>query len=392
MGLDNDPRSPAAAWYDFGVRQASFVVGAALLASGCSSILGIDDLSLRDAGGPPDQPVDALGAFCYGTFVKACFDQEPAMAVMLSGTLDTTSDPRCVTIPQTNGDPICAIAGTTITVDASTIVSGSRPLMLIASTTIMVANRLDVSSAISRAPLGPGANSSLCAPAVNGSSTTAMAGAGGAAGGSFATPGGGGGAGHATGAGAAVPANPAQTATVLRGGCPGGTGGNSGLGGMGGIGGAGGGAVYLYAKQAISIAAEVRATGAGGRRGIPFSGGAGGGGSGGMVVLEAPAISVGGSVNVNGGGGGEGSRSGMGSDGRDDRAWDEPPTGGSGASNDGGDGGDGAFRTTAAENGANAGSGSGGGAAGGGGGGGAGSLRYRGALSGQDLSPTPVAF
>jgi hypothetical protein len=376
------------------VRQASIVVVTALLAGGCNSILGIDELSLRDAGGPPDQAADAQGAFCYGAFVKACFDQEPTAPVMLSGTLHTTTDPRCVTIPQTNGDPICAIAGTTITVTATTTVEGSRPLMLIATDTITVSNKLDVASAILGTHLGPGANSSLCGPTVNGSPGTLNGGAGGAPGGSFATPGGGGGAGHSTagGAGAAAPANPAQAATVLRGGCPGGTGGSSALGGTGGAGGAGGGAVYLYAKQAIMIGAELRASGAAGRRGMMTSGGGGGGGSGGMVVLEAPAISVPGTINVNGGGGGEGARAGNGNDGRDDRDWDEAPTGGAGASSDGGDGGDGAFRTTAAEPGNNAGGGSGGGAAGGGGGGGAGALRYRGALSGQQLSTTPTTF
>nr|MBA3463493.1 hypothetical protein [Deltaproteobacteria bacterium] len=227
------------------MRQARIVVVSALVASGCSSILGIDDLSLRDAGGPPDVAVDAPGAFCYGTFVKACFDVEPGSPVVLSGPVDTTNDPRCVNIPQASGEPICVMRGTMITVAATTTVSGSRPLMLVATETLTVSSKLDVASAITGSHLGPGSNSALCAPTVQGTSTTAMAGAGGAPGGSFATPGGGGGAGHLTGAGATSAANPAQTATLLRGGCPGGTGGNSGFGGTGGIGGAGGGAVYL---------------------------------------------------------------------------------------------------------------------------------------------------
>lgn len=374
------------------MRPAGLAVVTALVAGGCNAILGIDDLQLRDAGMDDIDAPDTMT--CLGSFVKACV-MTPTAPVTLSGTLDTGVDPRCVAIAQTNGPEICAIAGTQVMVTADTTVTGPRPLMLLATGSIIVGNRLDVGSKISGNVVGPGANSMLCATPVDGGSSATGGGAGGA-GGSFITIGGNGGAGNGAGAGPVSMANPVQAATVLRGGCAGGKGGNGAGGGAGGTGGAGGGAVYLVARDAIEINAMLRASGAAGLHGGSPKGGAGAGGSGGMIVLEATTIIVSGTgaqVQANGGGGGEGTLiTGIGQDGHDDRSWDMAPSGGSGGTNDGGNGGDGAFLALPAESANNGGGGGGGGAGGGGGGGGGGTVRYKGALTATAISPTPTQF
>lgn len=365
---------------------------ATVLACGCNSLLGIEDLQVVD-GGRIDSSIDSANTACFGTFVKACFPAAPTAPLMLSGTIDTTSDTRCVAVPQTMGPEICAIAGTEVTIGMTTV-TGTRPLMIVATGTMMVTARLDAGSTIgTNANVGPGANSTLCGMRITGVTSTGLAGGSGGAGGSFATAGGGGGAGNGGGAGTATTANPAQSSpTVLRGGCAGGNGGSSAAGGTGGDGGAGGGAVYLVAGGTMTISGLVRASGAAGKHGGSPKAGAGAGGSGGMIVLEAPSIAVTGALIANGGGGGEGTLVNLGNDGQDDRSFDQAPTGGSGGSSDGGNGGDGAFLATAAKNGTNAGGGGGGGAGGGGGGGGLGLIRTKGSINGAMISPaaTPL--
>ena len=373
------------------VRHACLAVATAVWTCGCNSLLGIEDLTLVD-GGPADAPIDQPPAACFGSFVKACFPAAPTAPLMLMGPIDTSTDPRCIVVPQPMGPEICAMAGTQVIVAAMTTVSGARPLMLVASGNIQVSARLDVGSTIAgTGSTGPGANSALCDAPVNGVTSAVLTGGSGGAGGSFATAGGGGGAGNGTGAGAATAANPPQPSpTVLRGGCAGGNGGSSGAGGTGGDGGDGGGAVYLFAGGTIAIGDTLRASGAAGKHGTVSNGAGGAGGSGGMIVLEATTISVNGAVIANGGGGGEGSRGATGADGTDDRAFDQAPIGGSGGSSDGGNGGAGAFLTTAAVGGNSGGGGGGGGAGGGGGGGGLGLIRVKGTLAGTAFSPMPV--
>jgi hypothetical protein len=380
------------------VRYASHVAITALLASGCNSLLGIDDLHLVDAGSGdtvhPDVPVDQPpGAFCYGTYLSACFATEPTGAVTLSGTVDTATDSRCTVITQAGGPDVCAIAGQTISVTADTTVVGARPLMLVGTTSITVGAKLDVGS--TRTRTGAGGNSALCAPAVNGMTTVTLIGASGASGGSFLSMGGGGGAGNGTGAGMATTAQPAQTTTVLRGGCPGGAGGNTPApaNGVGGAGGAGGGAVYLYAGQTITVTNKIKASGGAGAGGSTNGAAGGAGGSGGMVVLEAQTLTLtGAEINANGGGGGEGTRTSPGAPGQEDRDWDDTPDGGSGLSTEGGDGGDGAIAAMPAKPGMAGGGGGGGGAAGGGGGGGIGAIRTKGTVTGGSFSPARTPF
>ncbi len=336
-----------------------------VVASGCNTLLGIDDLSLRDGA----VLEDTLPEFCYGMASKACFPAAPTGLVTLSGTLDTASDPRC------SAGPTCAIGADSIVVDALTV-SGNRPLVLVAVTTLTIANRLDANSTASR--LGPGANSPACnAPSPAAAAGTSGGGAGGSFGGSGAAGGkGGGGGGAAGGTPGAI-----QTATALRGGCPGGPGAGTAL----GVGGHGGGALALYAGVSIQINNDVRVSGTGGTGGQSASSGGGGGGSGGMIVLEAPSIDVvNGDVFANGGGGGEGATSsGPGDSGKEATAYDGPASGGS--NNNAGDGGAGFALGAPPGDGKSAGSGGGGG-----GGGGAGVIWVHGTVTGTKLSPTVI--
>lgn len=338
------------------------------MATGCNAILGIDDLSLRDAGSSGDG-FDA-GAFCYGTLAPACFPMAPTGGVTLTGALDTTTDARCST------GPVCAIGAETLVIDTLDV-TGSRPLALVAMTTLTIAGKLDASSTPNR--IGPAANSMACSiptPAGNGGNP------GGGAGGSFGTRGGTGGKGAmAGGAAGGIPGAPQQPTTLL-GGCPGGAGG--GAAGTIGVGGNGGGAVALYAGTKIQIDQSIRAVGAGGHGGITASGGGGGGGSGGMIVLEAPMIIALGEVFANGGGGGEGANGGDdGENGKESGSFAGVAAGGNNSG--GGNGGPGFAGTMAAGPGATA-----GGGAGGGGGGGGGVVWIKGTLTGTKISPAPI--
>ena len=333
------------------------------MASGCNAILGIDDLSLR-ADAATDTPTPE---HCYGTLAKGCFPVVPSGSLTLTGNLDTGSDSRC------SMGPFCAIGADTLTVDMLTV-SGTRPLVLVALTTLTITNRLEAGSTLAR--LGPGANSPDCGqPGAGGLGGTS----GGGAGGSFSSLGAAGGNGSAGGTGGTPAA--IQTPTALRGGCRGGGGGGANL----GAGGNGGGAVALYAGVKIQINEDVRVSGAGGGAAQNGNAGGGGGGSGGMVILEAMAIDVANDVFANGGGGGEGaSTTGAGNVGVESTAYDNAANGGSGGSG-GGDGGDGFALAIAAKPGSTP-----GGGGGGGGGGGAGVIWVKGTVTGTKISPAAI--
>lgn len=338
----------------------------ALVATGCNAILGIDDLSLRDGGGGSGD----ASAVCYGTLAPACFAAEPTGGLTLSGDLNTATDPRC------SAGPVCAIGANSLVVDGL-VVTGPRPLALVAITTLTVAGKLDASSSQSR--VGAGANAADCTIAGPGGLAATP---GGGAGGSFGTRGGTGGRGATMTGALGGTAGEVQQPTTLRGGCPGGAGG--GVAGTIGTGGSGGGAVSLYAVMRIQIDQSIRVIGAGGRGGISTSGGGGGGGSGGMIILEAPIVIANSDVYANGGGGGEGANDGDdGMLGGESGAFDAAAPGGKGSS--GGDGGNGFARSTQAQSGMTMGAG-----AGGGGGGGGGVIWIKGTLTGTRISPAPV--
>lgn len=266
----------------------------------------------RDGGvDPAIDATDAASFACFGSGLgRVCLFDEPTQ-VLTAGTtslLDTDTSPFCMAYvgePSASAAPWCVIAGSSVTIDHPVDVTGSRPLVIVSSTTMEVTAKLDAASHRG-GTTGPGANGAMC-PVLAAAATED-----GGAGGSF---GGRGGAGGDSGSGGSPAAGPVVP-TALRGGCAGGNAHAVFVGG-GAKAGAGGGAVYLIARTSIDITASavIDASGAGGD-GASISnggGGGGGGGSGGLVGLDAPAITIAGAVFANGGGGGGGSRAGNGS-------------------------------------------------------------------------------
>ncbi|MBL9012745.1 MAG: hypothetical protein JNL83_01125 [Myxococcales bacterium] len=358
-----------------------------LACAGCSS----DDAQAIDAGAIDAPvtidtlPIDAQA--CFGTLTRVCLPSAPTGTVILAGTLDTATDPRCTVIEDPTAGFLCVIAGGNLSIEA-TQVTGSRPLVLVASGSITLEDAIDAGSRRTPLKLGPGARALPCAASQVGLDGSGTAGGGGA-GGSFGSPGGAGGkSAGATPTLGGTP-NPVVTVSSLRAGCSGGTGGGGSSTGSG-TAGASGGAIALYAGSQIAIPATgaVYASGGGGWG----AGGGGGGGSGGLIVLEAPAIQILGKVVANGGGGGGGGEVQPGDPGADGTTAMHAVAalgGGAQPPNTGGTGGDGAALAIEAEGGgAPALAGTGGG---GGGGGGTGIIWIKGLVSGDGpMSPAPA--
>lgn len=300
---------------------------------------------------------------CYGTgLVTACFTTPPMGAVTVDANVNTDTSPLCDTDPRNAA--WCVIAGGSITVANTVTAIGSKPLVLVSTSTLTVNGTLDVGSHRTGGIVGAGAG---VAGNCNAGGAASAAGGGGA-GGSFGGSGGNGGN-RADQANTGGVAGNAVTLTVARGGCAGQSGGGTGN----GTGGPGGGAVALIAATSINVVGTVNASGAGGNGAANNSSGGGGGGSGGLVILDAPSIMVTGSVFANGGGGGAGSGSTTpGQPGADPTSANAAAAGGlRGAatfSSFGGSGGAGAFGATAPVTGeAGVAASAGGGGAGGGG-------------------------
>jgi hypothetical protein len=363
-----------------------------LLAAGCQAqprtVIGDG----RDDGVRADATEAADAAdLCFGPapFI-VCLPEPPTgpatfawSSIDTYDTYDGTTANKCANgigeVVAVSGTSVCAISATTLMLK-NVVATGPRPLVFVASETISVEGGLLARGTSLGA--GPGANSASCADVSMVGGTESSHGAGGGAGGSFGEAGGDGGGGATSAPGGiAAPAN-SQPENVLRGGCPGGRGG-AGTYGVSAIAGDSGGAVYLVARDAITIAGTIDASGTGGGRG-EANGGGGGGGSGGMIVLAAPTLAfVSGSVFANGGGGGGGASSDVGVAGHISSSPSSP--GLSGAADSGGatPGGNGGFQSVAAESAAQATAG-----AGGGGGGSVGVIRI---LSGQEIPATNVS-
>jgi hypothetical protein len=325
--------------------------------------------------GAPDGP-SSDATYCYGAgIVSYCAPAMPSGSLIVSGAINTDADVRC------QGTSLCMFVAHEITISAQTNVSGTRPFVLVAATTLTV-----------DAPV------LVTAGAMSGCSPTTAAvndagGAGGGAGGSFQGKGGNGGMGGAGvgGAGAVAANGLASPPTTLRGGCAGSRGGNAGT--TGASGGAGGGAIYLIAGGSIDItsAGYVVAPGFHGS-GAMMSAGGGGAGSGGYIGLDAPALTCNGVLSANGGGGGEGA--GQVQNGNDGNDATNPTMVASGATAGtiyGGNGGDGSFNTTLTGGpGLMQAAGTTGG--GGGGGGGAGFIKVYGGGSVSGCSVSPPAL
>jgi hypothetical protein len=275
-----------------------------------------------------DPSIDARACFGADNY-EVCLTTVPSAPVTLPATVDTTSSTLCLTTQPagwvSRGQPAsCFIVGSMITA-GNVNVTGSRPLVLLATQTINVTGVLDVASHGGANPkTGPGAPFGNCQGFTATPSSSVSGGAGGA-GANFMTRGGAGGDGNggmAGNSGGTTPTAPGTPPTALRGGCTGQPGGD-GDGTSGGAGGAGGGAVFLLAGTSITIgnAGIINASGAGGAAGGDQAGG-GGGGSGGMIVLYAPTLDTpNGRLLANGGGGASGGNNGGGVAGND-----PPPT------------------------------------------------------------------
>jgi hypothetical protein len=345
----------------------------------------VEDGSIEDIDAPPaDARVDTPpNTTCYGSglFVD-CYPAAVAPTNIDTpiGQIDTSNASNCTRlVPQINGPELCLRTAQSITITGYVRFKGSRPLVLLATSTILVttSGTLDVSSF--RNDVGAGGNTGTCANVGTGSADTgssANAGAGGGGGAGFGTPGGTGGTSDAAGG-----SSGGTTAlTQIRGGCHGGRGGTS-KDGAGGEGGNGGGGVYLIAGTSITIAGAIKANGSGGSGG-PSKAGGGGAGSGGLIAFDAPTLVLTGTVFANGGGGGEGGASGQtGENGSDPTTYNTRAGGGNNVAN-GGDGGGGSTFANAGQAGGTANNGAGGG------GGGAGRIKiYQSPVPTGKLSP-----
>ena len=305
----------------------------------------------------PDAPPDAR--VCFGTTpFTICLAAAPTtpLMIMSSMTIDTTTSTMCAAVTS-GGNNYCVLVGTTINVGAKLRVTGTKPLVLLASDLITTTAQIDVGSHRGEAPeTGAGADADATACAI-GSTPPGIGGGG--AGGSLAGLGGAGSAGAGAGG---VPGTVASI-TKLRGGCAG----QDGQGTNKGAGGHGGGAVFLIAGNRISVGGGINAAGEGGGGGGIASSGGGGGGAGGMIGFDAPVVTSSGLILANGGGGGEGGgvTNNLGAPGSDPSGI-TAASGGNNGSGTGGDGGDGSAGAAAGPGGAGkAGSGSGGGGGGG---------------------------
>lgn len=324
----------------------------------------------------------AAGVTCIGPAGpwQVCI-QPPSENKALPAMIDTSTSPDCLQAQPTgwtSAQPAaCFIVGATIDVPGATIVTGTRPLVLVATGAITVGGILDVSSHIG-AGTGPGSPGAPCA--AGGSPVAGGNAGGGGAGGSFQSAGGDGGKGDDDQV-AGGSAGSAQTSFAqLRAGCPGQVGG-----GPGGVAGAGGGAVYLVSATSIQVTGSILASGAG-ANGANASGGSGGG-SGGMIVLHAPAIQQGTLIANGGGGAGGGAEDAAGQPGRDPLVASTAAAGGAGA-DQAGAGGDGQVDVMAGKKGG--GTKNHGNVGGGGGGGGAGYIQANLTLPASSTVSPPV--
>jgi hypothetical protein len=283
-------------------------------------------------GASGDAVTDDGSPLCFGNSLeRVCLARMPTGVFEVGSAVAINTDASQMCEPLTSSTvDACVIAGMTVDVDDRLTAVGSRPLVLLSLTHLVIGptGYVDASSSHLGMPIGSGANPALCPPL--GLST----GGAGGAGGSFTGRGGTGGAGTLGMGG--VPAPP-SSATMLRGGCSGGVG----SGQIGASAGAGGGAVDLIAGEALMIGGIVDASGAGGSGGAGAAGGGGGAGSGGMIGLVAKQVQITASAQLfanGGGGGGAGTDSMAGGSGADPTMATVPAPGGISVSGSGGDG------------------------------------------------------
>ena len=242
--------------------------------------------------------VDA--SLCFDGFTRVCLQALPTTPLVVGADMTINTATGCAATTMGTASGVCVVAATAIEVrsGATLLATGPVPLVLLATSSIVVAGTLDGASHRG-GTTGPGANPDACR---TGTAPTLASGSGGGGyGGTFATVGGDGGDSMGRGAKGIAPTTADMPAT-LRGGCPG----VAGAGPNPGAPGAGGGAVELNAAS-IMVSGRVNASGAGAQGGTNGDSGGGGGGSGGMIVFDTAMLAAPGMVMVQGGGGGGGS-------------------------------------------------------------------------------------
>jgi hypothetical protein len=289
----------------------------------------------------PDVGIDACPSMS-SLFSTCGMALDGDVAVTVSVTYDTDQRALVPNFPGTQIPSVEVMTATgplivvtfhsfSISNGATLRVVGSKPLAIVAASTMDISGTIDVA-------VGGAAHRNNCDPAVG---ANGNGGAGGGGGGGFGSIGGAGGDGNSDGvarAGGNGGTAQARPQAPL-GGCDGAGGGDST--GVGGPGGRGGGAVMLVASSiTINSTGRIDACGGGGGYGRSGDGGGGGGGSGGFILLEAKTLQIDGAVIANGGGGGEGGEAtGPGQVGSRGLASTSPAPGGAGNAAEGGDGG-----------------------------------------------------
>src|SRR5262245_61626247 len=120
------------------------------IACGCGSVANKTDAAVHD--GPSD------GATCVGVGISVCLDAPPTSPVTVTSTttLGTSVASSCTAIvPQQLGPELCVVAGTSLMITGTLNVTGSRPLVLLATGDATISGTVDVSSHRTRS--GPGA-------------------------------------------------------------------------------------------------------------------------------------------------------------------------------------------------------------------------------------------
>lgn len=303
-------------------------VAVVVLLAGCNSILGIESFA-PDAAAVDDQVLDQ-STVDSAPFVPLHLTPEtgtPGIGdlQLADGEIDTTALSYGAevdgvvfeAVAQLGGPELAVLRVRSLVVDGTTVVTGSRPLLIVASGDITISGALDASAR--RATPGPGGAQPASGDGQGGD---------GAHTGLFRDSGGGG-AGFGTDGGRGGDAScPNSMCPPLAGGL-GGMGGGDLVallrGGSGGgvpamiacgqaTAGAGGGAIQLSTPGSITVLVDGQLVAGGGgggggvncmQTGMNWGAGAGGG-SGGAIVLQGFMVVVAGTVAANGGAGGSG--------------------------------------------------------------------------------------
>jgi hypothetical protein len=313
----------------------------------------------------PDAPIDAFVPLDFVDHLPSSVEDlltgggvwdasSPVSIDTTTGTVDPNPGDGVIVVadaPQDDpGSPhVMVIQAASVELSNNLTIVGDKPLVIVATTTILISDEVDASATSLVA--GPGGFGSELGPGagVSGDDGTLSADSGGSGG---AYGGNGGKGGNADGVvGPSLNINTYGGAEVLTGGSGGGRGSPNPCGLTTPIvGGAGGGALQLSARTSIELTGSIDVGGGGGGRGKDCGGvnggSGGGGGSGGMLYLQSPVFLGGAILGANGGGGGGGSSDGgatMGGPGTNATA----AAGGlgGGGSGDGGGGGGGASGT-----------------------------------------------